>query len=124
MKAESIQDIKKNWPTLHNKLSNPTDFKEIYKYTFRFAKDPGARNLKFEMAIPLWEIILKDKFPYLKDWLEFLDKHPNKSDITKDSWEMLLEFNLQTKGDLSNFVDDGAWPSIIDEFVEHLKAKK
>lgn len=31
---------------------------------------------------------------------------------------MLLEVIEQTKGDFANFVDDGAWPSIIDQFNE------
>ncbi len=30
-----------------------------------------------------------------------------KTDITKDTWNMLWEFHLQTKGNLDNYVDDG-----------------
>jgi len=36
---------------------------------------------------------------------------------------MLFEFHLLTKGDISKYVDDGAWPVLIDEFVEYVKMK-
>ena len=31
---------------------------------------------------------------------------------------MLLELVTQTNGNFDNFVDDGAWPSMIDGFTE------
>jgi len=37
---------------------------------------------------------------------------------------MLLEFHLLTRGDLSKYVDDGAWPVMIDEFVDYLRGTK
>jgi hypothetical protein len=47
---------------------------------------------------------------------------------------MLLEFHYATKGKIENYVDDGnkiiiisfqgAWPVMIDEFVEFLKSNK
>lgn len=47
---------------------------------------------------------------------------------------MLLEFHYATRGKIENYVDDGiifysnnalgAWPVMIDEFVEFLKSKK
>ena len=30
---------------------------------------------------------------------------------------MFYEFVKETKGCLSNFSDDGSWPSVIDEFI-------
>lgn len=38
--------------------------------------------------------------------------------VQKDTWLMLLELVQQTGGDFKNFVDDGAWPSMIDSFNE------
>ena len=33
---------------------------------------------------------------------------------------MFYELIVKTKGNISNFVDDGCWPSLIDEFMESL----
>jgi len=97
------------------------EFKEVYRYTFAYAKDPGARNLNFESARALWEILLKDRFPFLGKWITYLDSLATKSDITKDTWNMLLEFHYQTRGNIDNYIDDGAWPVMIDEFVEFVR---
>lgn len=35
---------------MNRKLEDENEFKEIYRFTFNFAKDPGSRNLNFESA--------------------------------------------------------------------------
>lgn len=72
-----------------------------------------------ETAVGLWELLLGDKCSFLGDWIEFLQT--DKKDqmvVQKDTWLMLLELVQQTGGDFKNFVDDGAWPSMIDSFNE------
>jgi len=39
--------------------------------------------------------------------------------VTKDTWDLFYELIKQTRGNLANFVDDGSWPSLIDEFVAY-----
>ena len=43
--------------------------------------------------------------------------------VTKDVWDMLLTFSNDVDDDMSNFDEDGAWPVMIDEFVEHYREK-
>jgi len=38
--------------------------------------------------------------------------------VSRDVWDQCLEFSREIRSDLSNWEDDGAWPGIIDEFVE------
>ena len=38
--------------------------------------------------------------------------------ITLDEWKMLLNFFLEIKPDCSNYSDDGAWPLLLDDYVE------
>jgi len=40
-----------------------------------------------------------------------------------DEWVMLLQFVRQVKPDVSNFQDDGAWPLLLDEYVEWKRDK-
>lgn len=49
-RAESIKDLQTSFKNLANKLNDEHEFKEVYRYTFTFAKDPGARNLNFDSA--------------------------------------------------------------------------
>lgn len=43
---------------------------------------------------------------------------PSYKAITKDTWFQLFEFAKQFGDDLSNYDENGAWPYLIDEFVE------
>lgn len=53
-------------------MKDPTEFKELYKFVFDFARDPGYKNLQVESAINFWELLLADKCSFLKEWIEFI----------------------------------------------------
>jgi len=40
-----------------------------------------------------------------------------------DEWMMILQFVRQVKPDVSNYQDDGAWPLLLDEYVEWKREK-
>ena len=52
-----------------------------------------------------------------------MEGQEKKMNVTKDLWNMFLEFTLATNGKIENFVDDGCWPNLIDEFVKYLNVK-
>ena len=65
-------------------------------------------------------MFLGKKCKFMDTWCRFLqEKKANKSLIVvpKDVWDMFYELVKSTKGDLKNFEDDGAWPTLFDEFV-------
>ena len=41
-----------------------------------------------------------------------------KRGISADEWSMLLNFFTEVKPDCSNYQDDGAWPLLLDDYVE------
>ena len=45
------------------------------------------------------------------------EKH-NGLGISRDTWALLVEFGKTVNKDLSNYDAEGAWPVLIDEFVE------
>jgi DCN1-like protein 1/2 len=113
---QAWKDVLKN--RLRTELKQEANFAKLYKFTFGFATERGFKNVEVETACALWELFLGSQCQFLKKWVSFLNEE--KKDlkvITRDTWDLFYDLVKQTKGDLKNFVDDGAWPSQIDEFI-------
>jgi len=72
-----------------------------------------------DFAIALWEMTLKDKFPLFDSWVKFI-KEEHKKPISRDTWQLLFEFS---KINIEKYDSSEAWPVLIDEFVEYVRAK-
>lgn len=62
---------------------------------------------------------------WLDLWVEFLNAKWTKT-VNKDMWNQTLEFFLKSKDDeaMSFWSEDGAWPSVIDDFVVWVREKR
>lgn len=90
-------------------------------FSFDYNIPPQMRGLPIETAKALFPLLLEGKFHHLKLWQEFLDTR--KHVISRDSYSMLLEFAITINNDLENYDDDGAWPVLLDEFVDFARPK-
>ena len=63
-----------------------------------------------------------DSFALLNEWVAYVRDHGPKL-ISKDVFFQTHLFARSFRRDLSAWEDDGAWPILIDEFVEHMKLK-
>jgi DCN1-like protein 1/2 len=123
--VQSLQQMRDTIPELKKDLSDPAIFKQIYVWTFGWAKslDSQQKSLPLETAIAFWELILeKDKYIHLDLWIEFLVNEYKKS-INKDVWSLLLDFMNTIGHDFSGYDEDGAWPTVFDSFVEYARNK-
>lgn len=121
--ADTIEKLKHGLLRAEAELrTNPSNFKELYHFSFNYAKNPLQKSLDLEPAIAYWNILLKNRFKFLDLWVQFLNE-THKRAITRDTWNLLLDFSLVIDDKLSNYDEEGAWPVLIDEFVDYARTK-
>ncbi|KAK2170512.1 hypothetical protein LSH36_2g00015 [Paralvinella palmiformis] len=108
---------------LRSLLDDPAIFKSIYRYAFDFAKEKDQRSLDMETAKAMLALLLGRNWSLFGIFNQFLEQSHYKV-INKDQWYNVLEFTRLIKPDLSNYDEDGAWPVLLDEFVEWYRDQK
>lgn len=119
--CDEVSKLRAKLPELQAMLQDRAKCKEIYVFTFQFALDPGQRCLPAEMCVEFWKLLLTGHFALLDQWITFVETRV-KNAISKDTWMMLYDLATQLKPDLSDYDTDGAWPVLLDEFVECVRS--
>ncbi len=113
--------------TLVRKFSNdPAYFKRVYRYTFGAGKEADQRSMSLDNAIEFWRVLFSPPGRPWKSashdwtglWISFLREKWTRS-VNRDMWNQTLEFAVKSTEDesLAFWNEDGAWPSVIDDFV-------
>ncbi|XP_073303138.1 uncharacterized protein [Primulina huaijiensis] len=117
---DSLEKFRERLPFMHSELKDEQKFREIYNFAFGWAKEKGQKSLALDTAIGMWQLLFAErKWPLVEHWCQFLQARHNKA-ISRDTWSQLLEFARIVDPALSNYDPEGAWPYLIDEFVDYL----
>ncbi|ORE04667.1 hypothetical protein BCV72DRAFT_210892, partial [Rhizopus microsporus var. microsporus] len=76
------------------------------------------------VAIALWQVLLVNKYPIVKPFIQFLQEKKPVKVINKDQWRSLLEFGKNIPEDLSGYDPVSYWPVLFDDFVEWKKKQE
>ncbi|EOA31298.1 hypothetical protein CARUB_v10014471mg [Capsella rubella] len=121
--VDSIAKLREKLPFMRSELKDEQKFHDIYNFAFGWAKEKGQKSLALDTAIGMWQLLFAEReWPLVTHWCDFLQDRHNKA-ISKDTWAQLLEFSRMVDPVLSNYDAEGAWPYLIDEFVEYLYDK-
>ena len=119
--VSSAATLKDRFPAIRAEVAS--SFDKYYNYVYTLGKEEGQKSVQVPQACALWGLVLKGRFKLLDSWLEFIQE-TTKNAISRDTWAQLLDFAVQVDDDLDKFDENGAWPVLVDEFVDWLKAKK
>jgi len=92
----------------------------------RLEKGNTCTALEKEDAIYAWTLLgFGKKFKYFEQWQKYWNE-TRKTGVNRDAWVMILKFIESGAGnDLTKYdPDEGAYPLVIDEFVEYLQEHK
>jgi len=125
MGCDTIDGLRESFDDVRQLLDDDDSFRDYYSYCFNFAKEPGfgVRTLPTGVALQMWQMTIAERLGPFAEWTEFLSEKKVGA-ITKDVWDMLLTFANDVDADMGNYDDDGAWPVLIDDFVEWYREKK
>ncbi|XP_072040527.1 LOW QUALITY PROTEIN: DCN1-like protein 5 [Amphiura filiformis] len=123
LQTDSPRKVQGKLDFMRSLLNDPPTFKKIYRYAFDFARDKEQRSMDIDTAKIMLTLLLGRQWELFSSFHHFLEQSKYRV-INKDQWCNILEFSRAIRSDLSNYDEDGAWPVMLDEFVEWLHSRQ
>lgn len=102
-----------------NIMADFSEFSNFYDFVFFMCRENGQKNITVGRAIAAWKVVLAGRFRLLNQWCDFVEKN-QRYNISEDTWRQVLAFSRCVHEDLEGYDPEGAWPTLIDDFVEHM----
>ncbi|KAG1145383.1 hypothetical protein G6F37_002780 [Rhizopus arrhizus] len=119
---DSVDKLKTTLLTLQKQVEDDEDlFKKLYVYAFLYAKSQDQKSIDVEVAVALWQVILADKYPIIKSFMQFVEEKKPIKVINKDQWASMLDLCKTVPEDLSGYDSVSSWPVLFDHFAEWKK---
>ncbi|KAL8431393.1 hypothetical protein Efla_001748 [Eimeria flavescens] len=140
LQVDTLEALKAKVQPIREALSKDTQqLRKVYGYAFTYSLEPLQKQLPTELAVAYWRLILGPLgWSFFDHFLNYIENVSNLSSITKDVWLMVFEFVLTAQTPvgqaetaeenvdrvLREYEDDGAWPLVIDNFVEWMRDER
>jgi len=136
--CDSLDRQKMHIKSLVQKLPNdPSYFKQVYKGSFKYAKQENQRAIPVESAFAFWDTFFdgqkggidwsSSSTNWYELWREYYTSKNNRP-VNKDLWNQVAELVSKTRepgGETMEWwSEDGAWPTAVDDFVAFVKEKR
>ncbi|KAL4379318.1 hypothetical protein GQ457_02G019250 [Hibiscus cannabinus] len=96
-----------------------SEFSRFYDFVFFICRENGQKNITVSRAVAAWRLVLAGRFRLLNQWCNFVEKN-QRHNISEDTWQQVLAFSRCVHENLGGYDPQGAWPVLIDDFVEHM----
>lgn len=113
-----ISDLTKLMSSLNLSVDSH-QFSCFYDFVFFVFCENGQKNITVNWAVTAWRLVLAGRFRLLDQWCSFVEEH-QRHNISADTWQQVLAFSRCVNEDLDGYDPKGAWPVLIDDFVEHM----
>ncbi|KAA8541972.1 hypothetical protein F0562_023124 [Nyssa sinensis] len=127
LRADTIAKLKKALPELEKEVKRPSNFVDFYSYAFWYClTEEKQKSIDIESICELLDLVLGSQFRAQVDtFVEYLKTQIEYKVINMDQWMGFFRFcNEISFPDLSNYDAELAWPLILDNFVEWMRAKQ
>lgn len=140
LRLDTLEALKANIQIIRQALyKDAQQLRKVYAFAFTYSLEPLQKQLPTELALAYWRLILEPlDWCLYNHFLHYIEHVSNLSSITKDVWLMVLELVLTSQWPLGEqtttehhldrvlreYEDDGAWPLVIDNFVEWMREER
>lgn len=85
LECDFVVKLKVKMDVLRSEFIRLNVFKDVYEFMFGFVKELNAKALLFDIVIGLWKVLMVDKWCFMDEWCDFLEKNYGKV-ILNDIW--------------------------------------
>eukprot|EP00640_Fibrocapsa_japonica_P004315 CAMPEP_0113944694 /NCGR_PEP_ID=MMETSP1339-20121228/35793_1 /TAXON_ID=94617 /ORGANISM="Fibrocapsa japonica" /LENGTH=233 /DNA_ID=CAMNT_0000949981 /DNA_START=189 /DNA_END=890 /DNA_ORIENTATION=+ /assembly_acc=CAM_ASM_000762 len=121
--VDSIEALRSLLPSFDPGFLDRAEYRDFFRFTFQFSREGTHKTIEKEIVEALLPMVLdSNRSPHLEGFLTFLAQCPPNTRITMDQWNSFLEFSYQVGPDLNEYDENGAWPTLLDEYVEFIRS--